>query len=135
MGVDSKSGIAVAWIAIAVAVAANVAGYLFNLWDTPTWYDEVVHGYTLFALTFLLAVTCYRFLTEQSGHGFLIIVAIAALGLALGALWEVFEWGHDQITAQNTILGKYDTIIDLVMDTLGALVAALLSRLIAIKGK
>ncbi|HET6568954.1 MAG TPA: hypothetical protein VFG50_13400 [Rhodothermales bacterium] len=133
MSDHAKPGVIGAWIAIAVAIAANAAGYLFNLWDTPIWFDEVVHGYTLFALTFLLAVTLYRFLSEQPGHGLLIVLAIVALGLAIGALWEVYEWGRDQMTGRNTILGKYDTIIDLVMDTLGSLIAALLSRYVARK--
>lgn len=133
MGGDPKSGAFAAWIAIGIALAANVAGYVFHLWDKPLWYDEVVHGYTMFSITFLLALTWYRFVAEQPGRDLRIILAIAALGVAIGALWEVWEWGRDQIVERNIILGKYDTIIDLVMDTLGSLVAALLSRYVVRK--
>lgn len=47
--------------------------------------------------------------------------------IAIGALWEIAEWGYDQMTPTNDILGKRDTMIDLILDTLGAVVAGILS--------
>lgn len=49
------------------------------------------------------------------------------LGLAIGAVWEVAEWGFDQVAPGDVTKGKHDTILDLVMDTLGALLAGRLS--------
>ena len=34
------------------------------------------------------------------------------------------EWGPNQVVPADIIKGKYDTIIDLVMDTLGAALGA-----------
>lgn len=47
--------------------------------------------------------------------------------IAIGALWEIAEWGYDPMTPTNDILGKRDTMIDLILDTLGAVVAGILS--------
>ena len=49
---------------------------------------------------------------------------MAATGaLAIGALREVAEWGFDRIAPGDVIKGKHDTIIDIVMGTIGALLA------------
>ena len=53
---------------------------------------------------------------------------MTALGIALGALWEVTEWVADKIVAAQVVKGLDDTIIDLIMDSAGAVLAGLLSR-------
>lgn len=114
----------IAWVLIALAVIANAAGYVFGLWDRPVWFDEVVHGYTIMALTLLLALYLYgRVYTGARTHALLLTLAIASLGVGIGAVWEVAEWAYDQWAAGNVILGKWDTITDLGYDTLGALIA------------
>jgi hypothetical protein len=37
------------------------------------------------------------------------------------------EWAYDALSAGNRILGKQDTMVDLAMDTVGAVLAALLA--------
>ena len=49
------------------------------------------------------------------------------MGVAVGAWWEVAEWAFDQAFPGGVIEGKYDAIIDVVMDTLGAALAAWMS--------
>lgn len=118
-----------AWGLLLVAVAANAAGYLFNLYPRFAWFDEVVHAYTTFALTLVIALYLYgAVLAGARAHAFLLVLVIAALGLALGALWEVAEWGYDLLARGNVIKGKQDTIIDLVVDTAGALAAGWVAR-------
>jgi hypothetical protein len=55
------------------------------------------------------------------------VLTIASVGLAVGALWEVAEWGFDQVAPGDVIKGKNDTIIDIVMDAIGAALAGLVS--------
>ncbi len=119
---------AVAWGLLAIAVLANIAGYLWNLYDRFWWFDEVVHGYTSFALTLALGLVLYgAVLTGVHRHRLPLILAIAGLGLAVGALWEVAEWAYDQVVPADAILGKRDTIIDLIMDTIGAVAAGVVA--------
>jgi len=44
----------------------------------------------------------------------------------MGALWEIAEWTYDQVVRPNAILSKTDTIVDLIVDTIGALVAGVI---------
>lgn len=122
-----------AWILLAIAVAANAAGYFLNWFGQIAWYDDVVHGYTIFALTLVLALYLYgASLIGAVDHALLFVLTAASIGLAIGGLWEVAEWAYDQWFASgNAIQGKRDTILDLVWDSLGALAAGVVARAMA----
>ncbi len=80
------------------------------------------------AITFWLAVVvCARTLHPDHGRGLLGLLLLAGLGVAIGAVWEVAEWGADLVLAGDVIKGKHDTIMDLIMDTAGAAAAAILA--------
>ena len=119
-----------AWVLIGLAVVVNIAGYLLNLYQRWAWFDEVLHGFTILAITYALGLWLYgAVLTGARSHPVLLIVVVACVGLAVGALWEVAEWGYDRWFApSNLIKGKTDTIMDLVMDTIGAVVAGAMTR-------
>ncbi len=118
----------IAWGLAAVAVLANIAGYALGLYTRFGWFDRVLHPATILALTYWLAVfVLRRVLTGAGQHRLLLAFVIACVGVAIGAWWEVAEWGYDQLVPGNVINGKHDTIMDLVTDTAGALGAALMS--------
>ena len=48
------------------------------------------------------------------------------MGIAIGALWEVAEWRVGIVLSTAVIESLNDTIIDLIMDSLGAAIAALM---------
>lgn len=123
--IATRSQQALAWGLLVIGLLASGAGVVWNLYSKIFWYDEVVHGYNFFALALVVAVYAYGVvLTGTDRHGLLLVLVIAGLGLALGALWEVVEWGYDHFIAKpNVILPKTDTIIDLMVDTAGALLA------------
>lgn len=117
-----------AWGLAAAAAAANAAGYLLNLFDQIVWFDDVIHAYTSFAFTLLLVLYLYDVvLSGARTHPLLFVLTVAGLGAGLGAVWEIIEWGYDQLTAGNVILGKPDTILDLILDLLGAAAAGIVS--------
>jgi hypothetical protein len=45
----------------------------------------------------------------------------AALGIAIGGVWELFEWASDEMFGSNLSMGNDDTVGDFASDTLGAL--------------
>ncbi|HEX2992190.1 MAG TPA: hypothetical protein VHO49_16000 [Anaerolineales bacterium] len=127
MKISSREWI-VAWGTLTVAILVNAAGYILDLYDRFWWFDDAVHAYTSFSLSLLLALLLYgRVLNGARTHSVLFVLAVAVLGGGIGALWEIAEWGYDQWVPENAILGKTDTIIDLILDTIGALAAGLLS--------
>lgn len=114
-------------ILIPVGLAVAVAGSVFGLYDRIAFFDEAVHGFNFFIAALVFALFFYgRVLSGIRGHRALLVATIAVLGLGIGAVWEIIEWAYDQIRAPNLILGKTDTIYDLIIDTAGAAVAGLL---------
>ncbi len=116
-----------AWGLAVFGALAAVASIVFGLYRIFPWFDEALHAYNFFALTLLLAVYAYgAVLTGGREHGFLLVLTITAFGLALGALWEMAEFAYDRLLgAPSVILPKFDTIIDMILDTAGGLVAGL----------
>ncbi len=114
-----------AWILLAIAVVVNIAGYIFNLYSQFVWFDEVIHAYTTFAMTLAVALYAYGpVLTGAHKHTILFILMVTSIGLAIGGVWEVAEWVYDWLLIQkNTIKSVPDRLIDLIMDSVGGVVA------------
>lgn len=98
-----------------VAALANGAGWVWELYSDVPGYDEIVHAYTAFAASLYFGFALYysmrvHFHTVNFG------LAIVTMGIAAGALWEMFEW---------LIIKIKDPVPDLMIDSLGALIAAL----------
>ena len=124
----APEGRVVAHVLLAVMGLANAAGYLLDLYARFWWFDRFLHACTILAVTLWLALfVCRRVLRGGPGTDALLVAVIASVGLAIGALWEVAEWGFDRVAPGDVIKGKHDTIIDIVMDTAGAVLAGLAS--------
>ncbi|MBH8556091.1 hypothetical protein I8751_27885 [Nostocaceae cyanobacterium CENA357] len=111
-----------------LAALLNATGWVWNLFGMPGPYDEIVHAYTTFAITLALSFLVYSsMLNIFRNHTLLYLVTITSFGIAIGALWEVTEWSAGKILNTQVIESLNDTIIDLIMDSLGAGLAALIS--------
>ena len=118
------AGRGIAWTLLAVLVAVNAAGYLYDLYGQFWWFDRILHACTIFAITLWLALFVFgRTLKGENRYRILNLFLIASVGVALGTLWEVAEWAFDQVAPGDVIKGKYDTLVDILMDTAGALLA------------
>lgn len=111
----------------------EVHGYYTRFW----WWDVLLHaasGFLLGIVGFLLVYV----LNEKRSLRFHMSPAFVALfaftfAVALGALWEIFEFGMDRLFGtrmQKPMLGDVsgltDTMWDLIVDTVGATVIAIL---------
>jgi hypothetical protein len=106
-----------------VAALLNAMGWVWGLFAMPGAYDEIVHAYTL-ALSFLVYSSMLTIFRDRK---LLYCVTITSFGIAIGALWEIAEWSAGLILKTKVIESLDDTIIDLIMDALGAGLAALIS--------
>lgn len=111
----------------------EVRDYYIRFW----WWDIALHttsglllGILGFLLVYILNET--KRLDLHMRPGFVAFFAFV-FAVAMGALWEIFEFSMDQIVGTNMqkpMLGDpsglTDTMIDLIVDTLGALVISLL---------
>jgi hypothetical protein len=115
------------------ALALQAGGEALGAYDAIPWFDNVVH----FSLPFFLAPTIYIALARADvvpdpkdsstrAHYVGIFVVTLALGVAIGGLWEIWEWVSDHSFGSSLQLGLDDTVGDLVADTAGSLCGALL---------
>jgi hypothetical protein len=121
---------------LAFILAMTLAGWgeALRLYDRFGYYDVVVHFLVpLFgapcvyiALARLDTLPDPADATGSRRHLAGIFVVTLALGLAIGAVWEVLEWTSDEVFGSNLSLGEQDTIGDLVADSAGALCGGLL---------
>lgn len=108
----------------------EVHGYYVRFW----WWDAVLHtgsGFLLGVLGFLLVYVLNE-RPDVDMHMRPRFVALFAFMFAvgMGALWEIFEFGMDQVFGMNMQKsGLVDTMWDLIVDTVGAAVIALLGMI------
>jgi hypothetical protein len=111
-----------------IAALLNAGGWAWDLFNKPGPYDEIAHFYTIFAITLALGYSLYDGLKASFyGHRMLFVMMIASLGIAIGALWEVAEWVSDFFIPKQIVSGLFDTITDIILDSAGAFLAALLN--------
>ncbi len=100
----------------------EVAGFYDNLW----WWDDMLHFIS--ALVFgLIGFTILYVLHHQAKldtSPFVIAMFAFSFAISIGVLWEVFEFGMDQLFGLNMQPSATDTMGDLILDSLGALVTA-----------
>jgi uncharacterized membrane protein YjdF len=103
------------------------------LYDRFVRFDDLVH----FTLPMLTAPVVYIALARLDvvpdpkdethlKHYAGIFVVTAALGITVGALWEIWEWRSDAWFGTSLSVDNDDTVGDLVRDTLGSVAGALL---------
>lgn len=128
-------------LALIVALAFTQGGEALNLYDSLGWYDRVVHFLVpmLSSQVFYLCLARIEVMPDPRQrtlprHEAGMFVAVFALGLAAGALWEIFEWTSDGLFGSELSQGNTDTVGDLIADAGGSLAGGALIVLWAHSG-
>ncbi|MGY1829487.1 hypothetical protein ACI8AA_03545 [Geodermatophilus sp. SYSU D01180] len=120
-------------LALTVGMVLQGFGETLGLYDRFVRFDDLVHV----TLPLLTAPVVYIALARLDvvpdprdethlRHYVGIAVVTTALGVTIGALWEVYEWRSDAWFGTRLSEDNDDTNGDLVRDTLGSLVGAAL---------
>lgn len=112
--------------AVLIALIADSAGgqYL-EYYITSTVFDKILHAFGAYALSLFCYILMSQLLTHQVGKAFTFFWVLA-LGISIGALYEIMEFTMDTFT-KPTLPGQpslYDTDMDLISDSIGAAIAA-----------
>ncbi|WP_369133915.1 hypothetical protein [Modestobacter sp. I12A-02662] len=118
-------------LSLTLGMALQGFGETLGLYDQFVRFDDLVH----FTLPMLTAPVVYIALARLDvvpdprdethlRHYVGIGVVTLALGISIGALWEIYEWRSDAWLGTALSEGNDDTNGDLVRDTLGSLVGA-----------
>lgn len=127
-------------IAFGLVLLVSVWSSVLGIYLTTRWWDLPMHFLTnglLAAVAYVLLVRL-RVLADAAtlprpmvSH----IVLTTALGVLLGAIWEIWEWlGHTFID-ETIFVGYTDTIGDLVWGTAGAVLAGCCMPYITARGR
>lgn len=108
-------------------------GEVLGFYDSWSSYDNVVHFTVPLLVTGLIYVLLVRLgvmpeLSElrQVHQKFGFFITAVALGMAIGAGWEIIEWTLDSTTGSHLVVSTTDTATDLIWDTMGATGSALI---------
>lgn len=115
-------------LGLLVAFALHMMGHTFGWYHQFAWYDSALHfSMPLVSVLILYALSqSARWIWDwRTIRPFPVGVHLFAMAVALGALWEILEFGSDQFLGTKEQDGLYDTMIDLVLDTAGALLGAI----------
>ncbi len=120
-------------LSLTLAMALQGFGEVWGLYDRFVRFDDLVHV----TLPLLTAPVVYIALARldvvpdprdetHARHYVGIAVVTAALGIAIGGLWEIWEWRSDAWFGTQLSESNDDTNGDLVRDTIGSLAGAAL---------
>jgi hypothetical protein len=114
--------------AIVVFVGGTLfLGEVFDFYTRFWWWDLVMHAGS--AIGFGLIGFVLVFMMFQGDRYAAPPIAVAffafCFALAIGAIWEIFEFGMDQVFGLNMQKsGLMDTMADMIMNVMGALIGA-----------
>jgi len=107
--------------------AALFLGEVHSFYERFWWWDVVLHagsGMTIGFIGFLIPYSLYRDGRFQA-QPFLIAFLSFSIAIAIGALWEIFEFAMDSTLGFNMQKnGLVDTMWDLIVNVVGALIAS-----------
>ncbi len=124
--------------AIAIFVFATIfLGEAFDFYGRYWWWDIALHGGS--AIGFGLVGFLFVFMLFEGNRYAAPAWAVAFMGfcfaMMIGAMWEVFEFGMDQLFGMNMQKsGLVDTMGDLILDMAGASLGAF-SGFLFLKGR
>jgi hypothetical protein len=102
-------------------------GEVLGVYDSWRFYDNVVHFTVPLLVTGMIYLLLVRLgvLPElgaltQVHQKFGFFLTAVALGMAMGAGWEIVEWSLDEWAGGNLVGSATDTATDLIWDTMGA---------------
>lgn len=128
-------------LAYCVVFALTGWGDAVGLYDALSFYDNIVHflvplfsGQVIYILLARIELVPDPKDSSTRAHYAGLFAVTAALGIAIGALWEIVEWASDSTIGSDLQLGNEDTVTDLLADSSGAFVGAALLVLWAVYG-
>lgn len=133
-------------IILMFVAAAVLLGEALDMYDKLWWWDDMLHGLSglIFGLVGLFIMFALNQRTDIRVNAAFVAVFVICFALAMGVLWEIYEFALDvffqttmqqwNMGSQAIVMGKEyqgmglrDTMSDLILATIGALVAGAVS--------
>ncbi|WP_299784144.1 hypothetical protein [uncultured Roseobacter sp.] len=116
--------------------ASIFLGEAFDFYERLWWWDLALHGFSAIGfglIGFLFVFMLFegdRFAAPPSAIAFVTF----CVAMTIGAIWEIFEFGMDQIFGLNMQKsGLLDTMGDLMINAVGSLIASVTGYLYLVR--
>ena len=109
---------------VALLGALHIFAILFYFYWSIGWFDVLMHflgGLSLGVLVFWVVFLSGFLVKKMPGNPYSAVFITFVMVLVIGVLWEVFEYVYDIAAEPHEYVS--DTIVDIIMDSFGALVA------------
>lgn len=112
--------------------ASLLLGEITGFYNRFGWWDLALHTGSSIALGFIGFLILFTLLDQRrlQASPFIIAVFTFSFALAVGGVWEIFEFSMDEFFGLSMQGGSlFDTMSDLVVDAIGGLVASVVGYL------
>ena len=118
-------------IIIVIFIYASIfLGEERGFYDYFWWWDLILHATSAIVFAFIGFTILFLMYAKQNVHAKPVILAVFAFAfaIAIGTTWEIFEFTMDQLFNLNMQKsGLIDTMTDLIVDTIGALISSIIT--------
>ncbi|NNE56583.1 MAG: hypothetical protein HKN36_00600 [Hellea sp.] len=109
-------------------VATIFLGEAGNFYERFWWWDAALHTFSAIGFS-IMGMLIVLFLVKddriRSTPPSMLVLMAFSFAVSIGAVWEVFEFGMDQLVGTNMQKsGLIDTMFDLIVDVGGAAIGA-----------
>ena len=114
-------------ITVLFIYATLFLGEAYNFYEIFPWWDTLLHAGSAIVFGFIGFTILYLMYSRHKVDAKPLAIAIFAFSfaIAIGAIWEIIEFSIDNILGWNMQKsGLVDTMSDLIVDTLGAILSA-----------
>ncbi len=121
-------------IFIALSLIFHTGNGLFNGCDIHPIYNKFTHFFSSIVVAFIIFIILTVISEDIKKQRTKILIDVVLYTMAFGVIWEFLEWLTDYFFNWNSQLGLFDTMGDLLSDTLGGIFMIILG-LFLIKSK
>jgi hypothetical protein len=122
---------------ISLALFLHIGGGVLNLYKTIPGYDILTHfvssvlvGFLAFVIIYILDKHWEGLQMDVYAMGFFVVIS----AMAMGVVWELFEWSADLIFGSHEQWGLQDTMKDLLVDTIAGIFIAIIGVTLVKRG-
>ena len=123
---------------IAFALFLHIGGVVLNVYHTIPYYDSLTHFVSAILVAFLAFVSIYILDKYWKGlhmNKYAMAFIVIIFTMAMGVIWEFFEWATDILFQTHEQWGLEDTMKDLFIDTIAGIFIAIVGVNLIKKGR
>lgn len=123
---------------IAFALFLHIGGVVLNVYHTIPYYDSLTHFVSAILVAFLAFVSIYILDKYWKGlhmNKYAMAFIVIIFTMAMGVIWEFFEWATDILFQTQEQWGLQDTMKDLFIDTIAGIFIAIVGVNLIKKGR